>query len=622
MKQELDKIKYEIFRRRLFNILEEGRIAMGMVSGSPVVVEGGETMCSLHTGDGDTILVAAGILLHAIGARDFIRKAVEWYEDNPGIFEGDQFFFNDPYIGGQHLADMVVIKPIFYEGKRIAWVGSIMHTAETGGIEPGGMPSSSTEIFQEGIRIPGLKIVEKGQFRKDVFNTLTIQVRDPVLVGLDLKAKIAANNVCARNYLQLVKQYGIEFAALASQRVIKDVETQARTKLRAIPNGTWRSRLYGDTDGQEENPFQVVCTVTKKNDEIIFDYTGSSPQNRGSLNSTYNATWGSLFVTLCSQLFWDISWNEGITNVVKLIAPQGTVVNCNFPAAVACGVSRVGTLISETAHECIAKALYAAGNLMDVNSGWYGGSGAPYFGGVNQYGNVCSGMILDPFAAGLGATPFRDGVDSGGEMMNPQSTISDVEIIELGTPFLYIYRKQLADSGGPGKYRGGMGLEAAYMVYGTNNLQLGATGMGKKIPTNFGMFGGFPCALQERFIIKNSNILDVLKHSNVPTSVEELRKLKASIKTTPQCFKVLPVEEGDIFVSRIPGGGGYGDPLYRNPDLVMEDLIQGAISIDIALKVYGVSIVYGKYGCKVDYTDTKKRRELMIKERIAKGEKP
>jgi len=619
--QELDTVKYEIFRRRLFNILEEGRIAMRMVSGSPVVVEGGETMCSLHTHNGDTILVAAGVLLHAIGARDFIRKTVEWYEENPGIFEGDQLFFNDPYIGGQHLADMVVIKPIFYEGKRIAWVGSIMHTAETGGIEPGGMPSSATEIFQEGIRILGLKVVEKGQFRNEVFNTITLQVRDPILIGLDLKAKIAANNVCARSYLKLVEQYGLDFTILAGQKMIDDVEVQAKAKLKTIPNGTWRSRLHQDNDGFTEKPFQVVCTMIKKGDEVIFDYSGSSPQNQGSINSTYNGTWGSLFVTLCSQLFWDVNWNEGISRVVKLIAPEGSVVNCRFPASTANSAPKIGTLISETAHECIAKALYAAGFYEDVTSGWYGGSGAPYFGGRNQYGNVCAGMILDAFASGSGATPFRDGVDSGGEMMNPMSTISDVELIELSVPFLYLYRKQLTDSSGLGKYRGGMGPEAAYVVYGTDNFQLGFTGVGKKIPTNFGIFGGYPGPLQERFIIKNSNIFNVLKSSKCPTSVEELTKLEGDMQTTPSSFKVMPVKEGDIFISCYPGGGGYGDPLERDPDKVLEDFVQGAISSNIVLYGYGVVLKTMKGGLEVDYTVTKAKRESMIKARLERKEK-
>ncbi|MFC1938126.1 hydantoinase B/oxoprolinase family protein, partial [Chloroflexota bacterium] len=165
MSIEIDPVRYEVFRHRLFNILEEGRIAIGMISGSPVVVEGGETMCSFHLADGRPILVAAGILLHAYGARDFIMNCVEMYEKNPGINDGDQFFFNDPYIGGQHAADMVVIKPIFYQGMRVAWTGAIMHTPETGSSTPTGQDPGYTNVYQEGIKILGLKVVEAGRFR-------------------------------------------------------------------------------------------------------------------------------------------------------------------------------------------------------------------------------------------------------------------------------------------------------------------------------------------------------------------------------------------------------------------------------------------------------------------------
>ncbi|MCL4368831.1 MAG: hydantoinase B/oxoprolinase family protein, partial [Actinobacteria bacterium] len=339
---QIDPIRYELYRHRLFNILEEGRIAMRMVSGSPVVVEGGETMSAIYMSDGTPILVAAGILLHCVGAKDFIAKTIEMYDESPGIHEGDQIFFNDPYVGGQHLCDQAIIKPIFYKGERIAWVGSIMHTSETGGIAPGGMPPYATEIYQEGIRISGLKIVEGGQFRNDVYNTIVRQVRDQTLVGLDINAKIASNNVCANAFLELVEKYGIDFISEANDKIIRDSELEARQILSALPDGTWKSRHYGDHNGLEEIPFRVVCTVTKKGDHITFDYTGTSPQSAGSLNSTFPATWGSLFVVLASSLFWNVSWNGGMFRPVELVAPEGSVVNCTYPAACSTGVASVG----------------------------------------------------------------------------------------------------------------------------------------------------------------------------------------------------------------------------------------------------------------------------------------
>ena len=585
----IDPVKYEIFRHRIFNILEEGRIAMRMVSGSAVVVEGGETLCSFYTSDGTPILTAAGILLHCTGARDFVIKAIEWYEKDPGIYDGDQMLFNDPYIGGQHLPDQIIIKPIFYKGKRIAWTGAFMHESEIGAIEPGGMPPTATEIWHEGVAILGLKIVDAGKFRPEVFNTIVRHSRDPFTIGLDLKGRIAANNVCARRYLDLVERYGLDFVEAASWRIIDDSEKMARARLRGLPDGVWRSRLYGDTNGLEELPFKVVCTMTKKGEEVTFDFTGSSPQNRASLNCTLAGTWGSLFVVLASQLFWEVPWNGGMLRTVKLIAPEGSVVNCKFPAACSNGVNTVGCQVTATAHECIAKMLYAGGKLEDVNSSWRGTRGAgPYFGGVNQYGQIVAGAILEGFAAGVGATPARDGVDTGANMMNPQSNIIDIEMLESNLPILYLSRWQALDSGGHGKFRGGMAPEMVYKIHGTENFRLGFFGAGRRTPANWGMFGGYPTGPQEAHIVRGSNVLDLFQNSRSITTFADLDQLKGEHLYPTSSYPSIPLKDGDVFSSRQGAGGGFGDPLERDPALVVRDVKRLAVSPEVARNVYGV----------------------------------
>lgn len=613
----LDPIHYEIFRHRLFHILEEGRLAMKMVSGSPVVVEGGETMCALYAADGTPILTAAGILLHCTGAMDFIRKAIEWFEDDPGINEGDQFFFNDPYIGGQHLPDQMVVKPVFYAGRRIAWTGSMMHTPETGGIEPGGMSPTAREIFHEGVRILGLKIVEGGKFRKDVFQTIVQQVRDPHLVGLDIKARIAANNVCGRRYLELIQKFGYPFVAEASRRIIADSEKMSRARLRELPDGTWRSRLYADTIGNREEPVVIKCTLTKRDDEVTFDFTGSSPQVDGSVNATLSGCWGDLFVVLASQLFWDVPWNGGMVAPVRLVAPEGSVVNCRFPAACGATTNSVGCLITAAAHECIAKMLYAAGRREDVNSSWRGPASAPIFGGVSQYGNPCVGVILDAFAAGVGATPARDGVDSGGNMMNPTSCISDVEIIELNLPLLYLARRNGADTQGYGKFCGGMGPEMVYMVYGTQVMNMGLVGLGKKTPTNWGMFGGYPSAPQEAIFVRRSDIRDWFAQSRCPRTYGEMKRLRGEHIYPSASYRVGPLDEYDILIGRITGGGGFGDPLDRDPDLVARDVRRQALSPRVAEEIFGV-VIDLRTGAP-DAAATKARREAIRAGRLREG---
>ncbi|MBI2953756.1 MAG: hydantoinase B/oxoprolinase family protein [Chloroflexi bacterium] len=585
----LDPIKYEIYRHRLYNILEEGRITIRRVTGSAMVAEGGETLCSFYMSDGTPVLTASGILLHCTGARDFVLKAIEWYEDDPGIADGDQLLFNDPYIGGQHLCDHIIIKPIFHNGRRIAWCGSFMHTPETGAISPGGMPGHATNIWQEGVAFKGLKIVEGGKFRPDVFNTVCGHSRDPHLVGLDTKAKIAANNVCAKQLMNLVEKYGLGFVEAANERIIEDSEKMVRGKLASLPDGVWRARMYGDIDGLAEKPYRVVCTMTKQGAEIVFDFTGSSPQNAGSLNSTLSATWGSLFVVLASQLFWDVPWNGGMLRPVTLIAPHGTVVNARYPAAVSCGVISAGDMVTATAHACIGRMTLAAGQPEEVNSVWRGGSGtAVSFGGINQHGERTAGLLLEGFASGTGATPYRDGVDTGGAMMNPTSNIADVEVLESSFPFLHLARRQATDSGGAGRFRGGVGIEMVYVIYGTERLEIGLLGSGRRSPVNRGIFGGYPSAIREVRMARNSNVKELWKLGKSTASFAEMDALEAQHMLAPACRPTEALSEFDIISPRRDGGGGYGDPLERDPDRVANDVTAGLVSPAAAERVYGV----------------------------------
>jgi N-methylhydantoinase B len=478
------------------------------------------------------------------------------------------------------------------------------------------MPAKATEIFHEGVRILGLKIIEKGKFRPDVFRTICEQTRDPHLVGLDIKARIAANNVCAKNYLNLVQKYGLEFVQEASKKIIEDSEKLTRAKLASLPDGVWRSREYGDHAGTAERPFKVVCTMTKKGEGITFDFTGTSPQNEGSNNTTISGAWASLFNAIASQLFWDVPWNGGVMTPVKLVAPEGSVINCRFPAAVSVSAVTSVAMIIQTACECIHKMFYPVEKYReDVTSGWQGGHGCPYFGGINQYGSPCAGVILDTFAGGTGGTPFRDGVDTGANMLNPTSRISDVEIIELGMPFMYLARRNVPDSGGPGKFRGGMGGEAIYMVYGTDQLVFGTMGLGKKTPGGHGVFGGYPPDLQQNKYVLNSNIAQWFKESKSPTTFEELDLLKGNIIFPPANFHAIPVKQHDIILFRWGAGGGYGDPLDRNPEAVLKDLKMKAISLSTAEAVYGVVLKKGEMA--VDDEATRAKRARIRETRLA-----
>ena len=469
---DVDPIRYEMFLHRLWAVGEEGRSTLQRVTASPIVAQGGEVMSSFYDAKGTMVLACSGHLRFAAATSDAIKQMIEWFESSPGFHDGDQLFFNDPYVAGSHTYDMMVVKPIFLDGRLIAWIATSTHTADTGGVLRG----AALEIYHEGIRILGVKVVERGEFREDVFRTLTEQCRDPQYVGLDIKAMIAGNNVCATRYLSLVDKFGLEFVEAAGQKTLADAEEMARAKLRSLPDGVWRSRVYysaREADQSDADIIAVVCAVTKKGDTLDIDLDGTSPQTSGDTNSTLPSTVAHLNIALTNQLFWDIPWNDGKLAPIRMTVPEGSVLNCTFPAA--CGLApMIGGMFVAAVSECLAKMLYAAERKEDVNAGWAGAwySGGPGFmyGGHNREGLATAQGLYDVHGGGLGARPDRDGVDTGGHMNIPSGGISDIELIEMQYPFIYLSRRHVKDGAGFGKHRGGYGSERLLFVYGSQDL--------------------------------------------------------------------------------------------------------------------------------------------------------
>ena len=595
---KIDPIRYEMFVHRLMNIAEEGRIALQKVCASPIVVQGGECMASFYEADGTTIMSASGHLRFSAGCEDAVKKVIEYYSENPGINEGDQFFMNDPYIASTHVYDEMVVKPIFAEGELIAWTASMTHTADTGGLLRGG----ATEIFHEGVRSCGIKLMERGVLRNDIFRNLTEQCRDPEYVGLDLKSRIASNNVCARGFLQLVDKYGLDFVRTACKKLNEDSEQMARARLRSLPDGVWRSKVYTTatniTSG-EPRVIIVCCKMTKSGDSIHFDYDGTSEQNEDATNSTYVGSWGQLFVALTSQLFWNIPWNGGMTRPTKLSIPYGTVLNCRYPAACG-GASGIGAFLTSAASACIAKMLYAAGLERDVNASWYGGgsgsggfnTGGPgiMYGGTNQHGYPVGQGIYDMHGAGFGAAPYRDGVSTGGHMNNPTVGISDIENIEMQYPMMYLSRNHMTDSGGFGKYRGGMGMQRIILSRGSKNLTVNYSPY-HGIPGGWGLFGGYPAGIGgDKYRLDPKGLAEEFAQSRYPVDLVSASDWGDVVAPDLPPLKRLPVPEGSILVDPVMVGSGYGDPIERDPARVLEDLFNKVVSAKFARSVYGVVV--------------------------------
>jgi N-methylhydantoinase B len=612
----IDPVNYEIFAHRLWAIGEEGRLALQRVTASPIVAQGGECMCSFYDANGTMILACSGHLRFAAATSDAIRRMVEWFEADPGIHEGDEFVVNDPYIAGSHTYDFMQIAPVFHDGRRVAWVASSSHTADTGGVLRG----TATEIFHEGVRLLGLKIVEGGLFRQDVFKTIVEQCRDPHYVGMDIKSRTAANLVAAQGYLSLVEQFGIDFVVAAGQKLIDDAEAMARRKLASIPDGTWRSRIYGSARShitRRSEPYQVICTATKTGEELELDFEGSSGQLNSDQNSTLPSTTAHIAIALTNQLFWDVPWSDGRLKPVTIRVPEGSALNCRFPAA--CGRSpRIGQYIVESVRECLNKMLFAAGAREELNASWgafwYIGGPGIFYGGHNRRGIPNPQGIYDIHGGGLGAAPTRDGVPTGGANNIPSGGISDVERIELQYPFLYLTRNHATDGAGAGRWNGGTGSARLLMVHGSKDTTVDFVPYAGLPQGAFGLFGGYPVGPGgiRAIIDPGEDFAERLASGEHPVDPGAMVADGGGRFVVPGGDGRVLMPEGQLQADVTQGGGGYGDPLLREPDRVARDVRRHLVSERIANLLYGVVLTEAG---DVDVMATQRRRTQIRDER-------
>lgn len=620
---EIDPIRYEMFLHRLWAIGEEGRMTLQRVSASPIVVQGGECMSSFYDPEGTMVLACSGHLRFAAATSDAIKSLIRWFRDSPGFCEGDQLFFNDPYVAGSHTYDMMVVMPVFYAGELTAWIATSTHTADTGGVLRGG----ASEIYHEGIRILGLKVVERGQFREDVFRTLTEQCRDTDYVGLDVRAMIAGNNVCGSRFLDLVKKFGVVFVKEAASKVILDAELMARAKLRSLPDGAWSARQYVttlDPKSRRAVPHQIFLTLHKDGEELTLDFSGTSPQTNTDHNSTLPSTTAHIALALTRTVFWDVPWSDGKLRPVKLEVPEGSILNCRFPAA--CGSApRVGNVLVSTVCECVAKMLYAGGRETDVfasttgNLVFVGGPGF-FYGGHNRDGIPVAQGMYDQHGAGLGATPLRDGVDTGGHMNIPSAGISDVERIEMQYPFLYFTRAHNRDGSGFGRFRGGLGSMRIFLVYGSEDCSADFKPYGGVAQGGFGLFGGHATGTGVlRIMVEGSkDLLERIRRWDIPLDRDSIYRGDWGRIIHPEGSpERVPLPNGTLLVDYVAGGGGYGDPLDRHAEAVLRDYRRGAVSRQVAERIYGVAL--GPDGSRVDPQATAAQRQRIYASRRSAG---
>ena len=617
LSMRLDPVTFEVLSHKIEEIVAEMYHTIGWVSGNPVVFEAGDHQEGIFDANGEAVMFGGGIVEWTYALQAAAQHLCQEYEENPGINDGDQFLLNHAYVAAVHAMDIQLLAPVFWQGKRVAWVVTAGHQLDVGGIDWGGMSVRATEIYQEGLQIPGLKIVEKGHVRKDVEEMIRTMIRTPDLGILDIYSKIAANNVARARLLEMLGRYGLDTVTTLFEQMRDYSEQQIRDRLRQIPNGTWSHVMYMESLRSEEQYIRCQVTVKKEDDHITLDFTGTSPQSAGSQNVSAKGAISNAFCPYLTLVCHDIPWTGGLYRPVEFVLPESTLVNPDWPAATSHNTAAGGGyLVIMTVHAAISKMMLSSDLTRDDAFAPAGSAlHAALTSGIDKEGNFFIFLPMESLAGGMGGLSDSDGINSGANMWTPKTQIANVETNELLYPIMYLYRKEIEDSAGAGRHRGGVSQGYAYIAWGSLNDELAARdhGHGAEPRMGIGLAGGYPAPNSPMLIIRNSNVRAQFEEDRMPSGIDDIMGEPWHTRTGESH----DVHANDVLVAFQGGGGGYGDPIERDPELVLGDIRDGYVSAPAAADLYGV--VAKSDGSGYDKNATETHREEIRKGRLERG---
>lgn len=588
----MDPITFEIISHRLYEITKEMGITLERVGGTVNTTQMKDYLSALYLPNGDVLTVGhSGISMHAVCAGFAVKRIIERFGKEGEIYSDDMFLLNDPYLAAIHQSDMYMISPIHYEDQLMGWSATFVHVMDIGAMSPGGNSPEATEICHEGVRIPGIKLMEKGKLRKDVFDTIINMTRQPVMVGLDLKCEIAANNVAKARMQEMIKQYGTEMIHSVSSQMIRYTESVLRKRIQGLPDGSWDDTALIQAD----DTWKVKLTLKKKADRLIFDFTGSDRQAKRGINLPYHATFGSCYGVVLAYLGYDIPRNSGAFYPIEVIAPEGSVVNVKSPGPVSLNTTSGAAAVRYLAASVLLQALARSNKWKNEVMAQSTGGRFIRHAGISQYRRYYVSTLYE--AGGNGAASYKDGINSA----NLGMSCHNVEWVELNFPLLFLFRRHVMDGGGAGKFRGGAGLELVLKIHDAaeENIKGIALGVAGLKNSGQGVFGGYPAAPSLIALLEDMKEEDIIDDSNRPFN---LTKFGGKAKLLPYCE--FELKRPDFIYMRTSSGGGYGDPLDREPTLVLSDAMNGLVSREAARKMYAVELNGQGQGLDKETTQT------------------
>ncbi len=610
--RKLDPISFEVIRHALWHVNEEHGATIQRVSGSPVAMYALDLNPSILTEDGEFVYFGP-YMQYMSGVTDTqVKWILENRSDNPGIRDGDMFLANDPWVGAAHQQDVMLICPVFWKGELFCWVTNCLHQYDIGGITPSSFCPSAESAFEEGICIPPVKIIENNEIRRDIEELYLRASRKPDAVALDFRAQLAGNIAARDRILALIRKYGPDEVKGVMKRVIDNAEKAFLEKLDRLPDGVWRDRTYIECCRPGDRRTHRVClTLRKEGRKLIFENDGTAPQD-GAMNATYSGWRGSLMVALNQLMCWDQYFCVGgALRHVEFNPTPGTINCANFPASVSTAPIQSMEISLYPTYNVLSKMLYCDPEMRkDImciggTSQWPG----TLFRGTNQWGEYYGYVLIDPIGGAIGAFAQGDGINTGGQSRTPICKLPNIEHTEQDFPLLILYRKEMVDSGGAGKWRGGLSAETCFIPHRTPFITQDTTSSGNAVPTSTGMMGGYPATVNTYKFVRDTDILDRFARNSVPRDIDDVKGRPEDLQLRQMNFRQNPT---DVYAVMWSAGGGFGDPFERDPQNVAADYEARAVSRDSARDIYGVVLDAG------GRADIKATEALRAKRRLAR----
>ena len=569
MRQDIDPITFEVIRNALSAIADEMAIAFMRSAYSQVVRDTLDYSTALCDRKGKVIAEGLSLAVQLGSFPEMLRRIIAKYGDD--MVPGDVFIANDPYgSGGQHLPDIYVIKPIFVGDDLHGYAATLAHHSDVGGLTPGSVAIHATDLHQEGLRIPILKLYEGGRPNRTLFEIIEKNTRTPIQVLGDLRAHLAACRIGESGFAELLQRHGLERLEVYLDALQDEAEACMRATIASIPDGTYKFTDYIDGVGDTPEPLPVVVSAIVSGDSIVLDFSGTAGQVEAAINCPIAMIRSASYCAIRCLAQDDIPNCEGYIRPITIQAPEGTLVNPREPAA--CGARGVvGYRVFDAIMGALSQAVPG-----QVIAGCEGGPTLFSVGGMHE--NVPF-VLTEVLVSTWGARATKDGLEG---VSNPAANLSNcpVELLEAELPLQVTSYGLVPDTGGPGRWRGGLASVREFRFL-ADRAEFTVRNDRRDHPP-YGLMGGRPGAPSRNVLVS-------------PGGEEQL------IAVMPmRSHRMLP---GDIFRLVSAGGGGYGNPMERDPELVLFDVHEGKVSVDAAQREYGIAIDPDSLTIDINATD-------------------